>query len=388
MRTLLVISAACLFVACGDRDSAGKVRTETLSSGTIRVRNPETGAWTRESAWRAVEDLRLGSGDGTGADVFAAPVALEADESGRLYVLDAQASEVRVFDPNGRHMRTMGRQGKGPGELAGPLGMALAPDGALWVVDPGNGRFTVFDSAGAPRTTVRRNNGLSVYPWPGRFDSRGRLWDVASGADLAAAPTLLRMDPASMRAERFALPAASTQHFSLAGKGSRTVALVPFTPQLAWTVGSDGRVWSGVTGSYRLAQWEPGGDTLRIVERAGAPVPVSAAERDSVPLQLKWFTDQGGKVDLSRVPRTKPAYLSVMTDDRGWLWVRPSQPAGQAHPAFDVFDPEGGYQGRVTLPAAVQPEAPVIVRGSQVYAVAMAEAGYPQVVRFRLQGRP
>jgi hypothetical protein len=389
MKRYLVCAALVVGAGCGRDEPDTALRMDTLPSGTVLVKNPEQGLWTGPNAWRAVEDLRLGSADGAGPDVFAFPAALEADAAGRLYVLDAQAAQVRVFGPDGTHVRSLGRQGQGPGELSQPVGFALAPDGAVWVVDPGNRRYTVWDSTGALRESVPRENDFVMVPWPGRFDRRGRLWDVGSSSGAAgSAPTLLRRDGAESAAAAFSLPAVSPEQFSTTSGPVSSSVPVPFSPRMEWALDPDGRVWSGVTGSYRLAHWQPGGDTLRVVERPAAPVLVSDAERDSLPAQLKWFTDQGGKVDLSRVPRNKPAFSSLFTDDRGWVWVRPSVPAGTSGTALDVFDPEGRYHGRVTIPIAVPEGMPLLVRGDRIYAVTMNDAGVPQVVRYRLEGRP
>jgi sugar lactone lactonase YvrE len=382
---LLVPLAAC---GGGKGGAASAIRVDTLPSGAVAVHNPEQGLWTEKTAWRAVEDLRLGQADGTGADVFASPFALEVDAYGRLYVLDSQTSEVRVFGPDGTHVRTMGRKGAGPGEVAQAVGMALAPDGTLWVVDPGNARFTVWDTAGTLRTTVQRRDGLHMFPWPGRIDRQGRLWDVGAGPDGSqGSPVLLRVDRSTGRTERAPLPPFRNDVFEVR-KNGHISAWVPFTPSLRWTLDGEGRVWSGVTGQYRLALHEPGGDTLRVVERAAAPVPVSRAEMDSIPAHFKWFTDQGGEIDLSRVPRTKPAFEALRADDRGWLWVRPSLPAGHAEGALDVFDPQGRYHGRLALPAQVASSMALRIRGDRIYAIVMSDEGIPQVVRMRIEGRP
>jgi len=373
MNRQLRAALAALLTACAACDRSGG-------------QSSERGVWTEQTAWRAVEEPRLGRADGAGPDVFGMPAALEVDAYGRLYVLEAQAGQVRVFDADGRHVRSFGRQGAGPGELAQPMGMAMAPGGAaLWVVDPGNSRYSVFDTTGAVRNTIRRASGLAMFPWPGRFDRQGRLWDVAAGADgMAGPPALLRLDPASGHTERFPLPSFKPPQFS--GPAS-IVAPVPYAPELAWALDADGRLWSGVTDRYRLTLHEPGGGTVRAAERAAAPVPVAASERDSIPAQFKWFTDQGGRVDLSRVPRHKPAFVSIRTDDRGWLWVRPTLPAGESGTAFDVFDPDGRYQGRLALPIQHQDGMPLVIRGDRIYAVVQNEAGVPQVARFRLEGR-
>jgi streptogramin lyase len=385
-RSTLLLSCA-LLAACGRGGGGDAVRVDTLPGGTVAIHNPARGAWTEQTAWRAVEDLHLGRADGGGPDVFAQPAALEVDAGGRLYVLDAQAAEVRVFGADGRHLRSFGRPGAGPGEFAQAMGMAFAPDGSLWVLDPGNGRFSVFDTAGAPLRTLPRENPHVAYPWPGRFDRDGKLWDVAQGAGLGAAPTLLRIDPATGRMQRMDMPRFTPTQFSTEKGPVKVAAPVPYSPELVWTLDGDGRVWSGVSDHYRLRLHQPAGDTLRVVERDAPPVEVSAAERDSLPAQLKWFTDQGGRIDLSRVPRHKPAFLSLRTDDRGWLWVRPSLPAAERGTAFDVFDPEGRYQGRVALPIRHMDQMPLVIRGNHIYAVVLGRDDVPQVVGFRIQGR-
>jgi hypothetical protein len=387
-RSSLILAALGLLAACGRGEPSQAFQVDTLPSGTVVVKNPEQGLWAGAGAWRAVEDLRLGAPDGGGADVFAFPAALEADAAGRLYVLDAQAAQVRIFEPDGTHVRSLGRQGRGPGELSQPIGFALAPDGAVWVVDPPNRRYTVWDSTGALRESVPRQNDFAMVPWPGRFDRHGRLWDVGPGSGRAgAAPTLLRRDSPGSAAASIPLPAVPLDQFSTSKGPVASTAPVPFSPRLEWALDPEGRVWSGATGSYRLVQWEPRGDSLRITERTAPPVPVSDAERDSAVAQLKWFTDQGGQVDPSRVPRNKPAFAWVSTDDRGWVWVRPSVPGGTSGTPLDVFDPDGRYHGRVTLPIPMMEGMPLVVRGDRIYTVTVSDAGVPQVVRYRIEGR-
>ena len=51
------------------------------------------------------------------------------DDNGNMYVLDADAYQVQVFDSIGRHLRTLGGQGGGPGELQFPFALAVGEDG-------------------------------------------------------------------------------------------------------------------------------------------------------------------------------------------------------------------------------------------------------------------
>lgn len=374
-----------LAAACGSGSTPGHT-VESLPNGARRVVNTGDGAWTQATRWRPVEVLRIGREEGGAPDVLGLPTVLEADDAGNLYVLDAQAQEVRVFDARGAHLRTMGREGAGPGEFRQPAGLSLAPNGDLWVYDPRNNRFTVFAPDGTLRTSHRRASGLTSIPWRGRVDREGRVWDTDIGsAGIGGSPALVwsRFDGAAET--KVDLPPYSTPSFTTPAGNVR--ASVPFAPRLAWTIDPEGLIWSTTTDAYRIHRHRPAGDTLLIVELAVEPVPVSAAERDTAVSQLGWFTQQGGRVDASQIPARKPAFTDFRVDDRGYLWVTPSLPAGTPTTSFDVFNPEGVYQGRLTLPIALEPWSPVLVRGDRLYTAVLAPEGHPQVMAFRLEGR-
>ena len=72
----------------------------------------------------------------------------------RLFVVDlggvtSENHRVRVFEArSGRHLFDIGKRGKGPGEFNLPRDLAVGRDGQLYVVDGGNFRVQVFDAAG------------------------------------------------------------------------------------------------------------------------------------------------------------------------------------------------------------------------------------------------
>ena len=72
----------------------------------------------------------------------------------RMYVVDiggvsSNHHRVRVFDPvTGRHLFDFGRRGSGPGEFNLPYDLAVGKDGRLYVVDAGNFRVQIFDHDG------------------------------------------------------------------------------------------------------------------------------------------------------------------------------------------------------------------------------------------------
>ena len=65
-----------------------------LPSGALAVRNPEQGVWDSAATWRIREELRIGSADADGPEMFGDVADVAVDSTGRLWVLDSQAQEV------------------------------------------------------------------------------------------------------------------------------------------------------------------------------------------------------------------------------------------------------------------------------------------------------
>ena len=385
-------SAVCLGLAlvaaaCGKDAGGWRGTVEKRADGVEIVRNPEQGEWG-DHAPRLVEDLRLGSAEAEGPTLFGEVAAVEVDPLGRIWVLERHAKELRVFGPDGAHVRTIGRQGAGPGEFRDPIGLAWAPDGTLWVADPGNARFTVFDTAGALVGSRARRVGGYAMPWRGGFGPGGSMCEVVTvvrGQEPELA--VVRFDTAVQPVDTFPLPPQRTAQFELRSANGFIAAAVPFTPGLVMALDPRGFLWTGLNDRYRFVQHRLEGDTVRIVERQAAPVPVSAAERDQAVAGMKWFTDQGGRVDPGRIPGTKPAYTQIIPAAGGSTWVRPALPAGETGTAFDVFDAAGRYQGRVRLPGGMDAFPIPIHRGGALYGVASDSLDVPYVVRARIVRR-
>jgi hypothetical protein len=84
--------------------------------------------------------------DGNAA--FGRPAAV-AHDAAAIYVVDAEAHEIRIFSKLGALLRVVGRQGQGPGEFNMPADVDVR-DGRVYVADKLNGRVQVLDPDGLP----------------------------------------------------------------------------------------------------------------------------------------------------------------------------------------------------------------------------------------------
>lgn len=333
--------------------------------------------------WRLVEELRIGGAE-TGPESFIDVRSIAVDGAGRIHILDTQARQIRVFDATGDHIRTLGRDGRGPGEFVLPNGMGFAPDGTLLVYDARADRVTAFDSSGQVVATEPLPIYSFGYLWDGIVDTAGRIIDRIRLPGPEREARLRRTDLATGSADTLALhscgaPAVPAYAFP------RGFASVPFAGGPVSIVDPRGYTWCADTREYTVLQRRIGSaDTVRVIRGTASPVPVTAAERDSAVAAIGEFMKDVGEadVDWSLIPDHKPILEALDVDAAGRLWVRVATPEHGTR--FDVFDSTGAQvataAAAVELPRHLHP----VIRGDELYAVVLDSLDVPSVVRLRV----
>lgn len=385
-----LLAGAITLGGCSSSEGSAAARwdgtIDTLAGGHVVVHNTARPVWVPETAWQVAEDLRIGSMQGDGPEVFGSINSMEVDAAGRIWILDTQSQELRVFDANGSHVRTIGRRGGGPGEFAQAVHVQSGPDGNIWVVDPQNNRVSVFDTAGNYVEGKHTAGGFIIIPWPGRFDDAGRYYAPVPDMSRDFRMTLVRMDAALQPLDTLDTPEdpKPRESFELRSANGRMVAGVPYQGGLNWRLSPAGTVVAMLTDEYRLFEIDEEGDTLRTITREFTPLPVTAADREAAEEDMEWFVEQGGQVDWSKLPSIKPATESHFFDDEGRIWVRVVAPREEEGRHFDVFDPVGRFLGTVTMPVALANNPAPIIRAGVIHAVTRDELDVPYVVRLRI----
>lgn len=108
----------------------------------------ELPAKDRPLALQARTLFQVGAVEGEDYETFANVMDVAFDAKGNLYVLDATAYRVIVFDASGKFLRMIGRQGGGPGEFGLPTALAVLPTGELVVNDAAKGNLQLFSPNG------------------------------------------------------------------------------------------------------------------------------------------------------------------------------------------------------------------------------------------------
>jgi hypothetical protein len=403
--TLVVVLAACGGVDSGDW--AGTV--ETLPNGAVRVTNPSRGMWEDGRPWRLEPAVTIGQEDGPEATVFGAVSGLEVDAAGRMYVLDRQANELRIFTPDGTHVRSVGRAGDGPGEYRNANGLRWLSADSLVVVDQRANRYTILTAEGEYVRTVPR--GLGFYGWTFSGGVQGdTIYERSSvGPDDAGRPALI-----GGALQEHVIPLetgrAPTEGVDVAlDRGRDTVTLpslagpvyeafsvqtdrggmgmgVPFAPGAVYHLDGRGGLWFGHGAEFQIVHASLAGDTIAEILLDIEPAPVTEAEvaEWEAGESVTQFRNMGGRLDLERIPKVKPFFDDLYLDPDGYLWV--SVPGADMEVMFRIFDPEGRYLGPLRLTGLERDRwVPMVVRGGRLHLIGRDELDVERVYVFEIE---
>lgn len=382
-----------LIAACADGDASGLAPVrDTLPNGAVRVRYPAL----PDSAATLTVDLRIGTVEGEDYEVFGDVRSVEADADGNIYILDRQASQIRVFGPDGGFLRAISRKGEGPGEITEANGMVFDREGTLWVQDHGKWLFIGLSPEGEEVGRVQMPALNYAYMWNGALDERGRFWKPTSHSDQERTyPPETGLNQVSGRSYwKYVHPAAESSDSVYMGEITRRTFIaktgggysyrgVPFDPSPVSIVDPAGGFWMAKTDAYRVVHRTESGDTTLVIEADGAGLLVTDADRDRYieaagergPDQRRVAAEVAGFM-----PSAKPVLASLRVDDEGRLWVQRSVAEGET-PLYDIFDLGGEYLGSVRLGFQPATYFPPRIRNGQFYTLVLDELDVPSVVR-------
>lgn len=230
--------------------------------------------------------------------------------------------------------------------------------------------------------------GLEGWVWTGAMTDDGRILKHSTSTMRVFDSTMTEMPSLALPPAAEDVGDEDPSIFLVESASGWQVRQVPFYPAGATAFDPSGAMWSAAFGdpSHRVHKWMPGGDTVLVAVTERPPLPVTAAERDSVMADVRaWLRERGveTEADWSRIPDVKPAVQGLFTSAEGNLWVRTSSPAGGV--AYDVLAPDGAYLGS-TAPAPLETVFWLnpVVRGDSYWTVVFDELDVPYVVRARI----
>ena len=324
--------------------------------------------------------LSIGTVEGDPAEMLhdVSPPFRAAD--GSVVVPLRSEDEIRIFTPEGDHIRTLGGHGEGPGEFRN-LSTAWSCGDTIEAWDRGLQRITRF-SPNDEVEVVTLHYDFEERPILDQFigtSSGGWLLTSIISASLEEGErdemTVHRfgadgdhevdgfghtpgMDRAVMPNLRGPLPLSPGARFHEVG-GELYVAET-LTPEV--------RVYDGAGGLARTINWEP--ERIWSPEEAfGRAVEVAEGDREQ-PVLRRDASFPSDWPQHTSPPDSVPVFSDFMVDDEGFFWIRPylperdalalgGRPGGTLRTTsggeWRVLSPEGEEVGRVDVPDGFEP---------------------------------
>lgn len=353
--------------------------------------------------WTLSADPTLVIGeDGTTAGEFervSTALALPGDE---VAVVDAGASEIRVFSGSGAYLRTLGRRGEGPGEFNGISWVQLVDD-TLVAYSSGQRRITMLALDGSMHATI--------IPRPaGEGVSASPLTRAGNGSWVVRAGRLRLAQQVAVQPEGAAPPSGVTRDTTgvgflpVSGEGPvNFVVKIPGQPMVGVPGGPVGvgafsaplavaRVGDRVAvvdlESGALWWFSAGGTEESRADIAVPRRPLPLAAVDSIrraAMERSQSPREQAMMELmfssEAAPPQYPMFRSLLADGTDQLWLEEWQLELPPSARYQIVGVDGSWRATVSMPIGFTPTA---IGPDWVLGVHRDEDGLQRVMRYAL----
>lgn len=357
------ISAAGCSDAVADRPTVE--RTDSAGVEVVTTLGPD-----RPIAWSFEPVLSLGGADGGPESFYKLyDFAVATDAVGNLHVLDMGNHRVVVFDPQGRHLRSMGRQGNGPGEFEWASGFSVTPAGEVSLFNFQTRSFMRW----GPNGELLESEPVDVRYFGGDVARLpdGRTVLTVDSLDSSTRTTWSRL-LAVDRSGQTELASFVVDRVEPRDFGCLRMSGMPplLAPTLVWTVAGD-RVLTSAGTDYRI-DVSDGERTMTSIRRPVSPREVTAgmaAREVGESMKVSFGSGGGCEIPTDKVVEVRghathlqPVRAMAVAPD-GTAWVERGRVKDEDR-VIDIIDPDGVYLGTLPagspFPAAFTPDGHVI----------------------------
>lgn len=345
------------------------------------------------------EELSIGEKEGDENYMFGSDVFFNTDDEGNFYVTDWDKRRILKYDPSGKYILTIGRQGQGPGEFQNLSVVRFDNEGNIYVTDLAGRRISFFDKSG---------KFLRQIPIPDVFED---LYLGAKGGYVSSR-TIPRESETGMAFkiidgffnDRFELvteflaqnpdmkPPSGRDSTAMARFTAGILSGIAFRPTPRHVVAADGTIYFGYPEDYVITVYSPEGRKMKTIRREYDPIRVKDgdkgyfAEKTAKPFVTRTGGGQRSEAEIKDIlkfieyPASKPAYERFSLMENGWIVVLVELMAGE-HSLLDIFDATGRYIGHFESDLTAE-YGWLFFKNSKAYALVTDEEGYKFIKRY------
>jgi len=385
---VLGIFLIALLISFGCSKKPESAASVEVIDGIEYVHNAETPLHPEKSV-TFEEELSVG---GEAYEMLSRPMNVVVDKDGRIFLSDVQDQTIKVFDPHGEFIRSIGGKGEGPGEFTYLGYLTFLPDGRLMVMDSMAMRLSLFD----PEGTF-----LVSYHWTQRpsrplyaTDSSCVMMEYVFGeGDDALADRKLFVKKYDFEGKEilsygeFLAEEMKIHREARAGGGGVMFGIsVPHSPHSLFAADqASERLYHCINDEYMIEVFDGDGKVIRRFDRPYEPLPFTSEDAEEFRSRYTERASESMKkmVRGMAMPSVKTISSQMLVDDKGNLWIETyekKEEEGKDFTAYDIFDSEGYYEAKVWVDLK-----PRLFANGRMYRFhSDEETGYMMVKRYRV----
>jgi len=389
----------CLAFNCFPAESSAK-ETHSIqkSDEVVVISNPKTPALKLRIVF--TEELSIGEAEGDENYMFGQNIAFNTDEDGNFFVSDVDTRRILKYDPEGKYLLSIGREGQGPGEFGSLSIPRFDKDNNLYMTDARNNRISFFDREGKYLRQMRLTERY-VNPYINSKDFIvANKWNMSQEGNVMKQTSIYGLfdDEFNLIAELFKdeietpMPT-GTDASSLGDYLAKTYSRLAFRPQVITKLTDNDFIYLGYPDKYEINIYSPEGKLVKKITRDHDPLQVTEKDTESLikmiseSISSTVITDDIKKQAFKKIkfPKYKPAYQSFFLMENGWLAVIVDSVEDE-YTLLDVFDQEGKYIAhfKTPVPAEGMLAGLLFFKNGKAYSV-ITEDDYKFVKRYSIE---
>ena len=351
----LFIIAFLVTQYCPKKTYAEVMNNNQESKDIEVIRNPKTPELKMRIIFK--EELSIGEVEGDENYMFGSNIAFNTDQEGNFYVTDWDNHRIQKYNPEGKYLLTIGREGQGPGEFQSLSVARFDKDKNLYVSDSRNSRISFFDKHGQfLRQTFMQEIPDNLYInsknlFVGMKSSQSQEGNVQKMTYIYGLfGDKLNLVMELYRDEIEAPMPTGRDISSMAEFLAKGFSELAFRPQVVLRMTDDDFIYLGYPDKYEINVYSPEGKLVKKITRDYDPIPVSEKDKKSFGESVgESFSSSILPEDLKEkalakveYPKYKPAYQGFAMMENGCLAVIVESVADE-YTLFDIFDQNGRY---------------------------------------------
>lgn len=278
-----------------------------------------------------------------------------------IYISDWKEVYIKIYDHDGRYIRTIGNSGQGPGEFSRISGMQIINQKELVVFDGNSRRLTFFSLEGELIKT------LSIKEIPAiKLNLNSKKYFIASTYKLNiennTAITELKV---YNREHEFIRTLANTEPAHI---------FSPFQFYFVWQISRDDKIVYGYNKNYEFQIYDSSFNLIKIIKKKYTKVEIS---NEDILVQMKNLP----KTKDTQIPKYHSAFQRMILDDKSNIIIQTWEKSKSGNQyLYDFFDSNGKFLFKVPIKSR-----PLIWKNDKFYTIEEDEEGFQYVKKYKVK---